>query len=129
MSSLKQQLRIAENELDNNKINHILHLVLSIVTGGLWLIVWALIVMSKPSDASIIAKIDKLKDKMEEQIENQKYKKVYEDEIVAWDIIDGFQHYVYHEYMDMRTAIYVGCDACDAEKEFEDAVKYFGGQQ
>ena len=67
MSSLKQQLRIAENELDNNKINHILHLVLSIVTGGLWLIVWALIGMSKPSDASIIAKIDKLEDKIYEE--------------------------------------------------------------
>ena len=67
MSSLKQQLRMAENELDNNKINHILHLVLSIVTGGLWLIVWALIGMIKPSDASIIAKIDKLEDKIYEE--------------------------------------------------------------
>jgi len=67
MVSLKQQLRVAENELSNNKINHILHLVLSIVTGGLWLVVWVMLGLTKKSDESIIAKIDKLEDKIYEE--------------------------------------------------------------
>jgi len=67
MASLKQQLRMAEKQLDNNNINHILHLVLTLLTGGLWVIVWISVAMTKPSDASIIAKIDKLEDKIYEE--------------------------------------------------------------
>ena len=63
---------------------------------------------------------------MIEEIENQRYKKLTSGEIVAWDIIEGFEHFVYHEYAARRTELYVGCNACHAEKEFEDAVKYFG---
>lgn len=36
------------------KTNHILHLLLSVITGGLWLVVWALIAISNATQRAAI---------------------------------------------------------------------------
>ena len=54
---MKKEKELTEYE-DKAKINHILHLILSIVTGGIWLIVWALIGMSASSYKPKIKKVD-----------------------------------------------------------------------
>jgi len=51
------KLRKLEIDLQNNKINHVLHLILTVLTGGLWVVVWILIALFKPSDESILNKI------------------------------------------------------------------------
>ena len=38
--SKERKARELEHKLDNADTNHILHLILSIVTGGLWLPLW-----------------------------------------------------------------------------------------
>ena len=61
-------LKIELRQLESNppKVNHILHLILSFFTGGLWLIVWALIGMSTPSMDSYTLKVIKLENKIKE---------------------------------------------------------------
>jgi hypothetical protein len=43
---LNRRLNKKYDKLESLKINHILHLLLSLLTGGLWIIVWVLITMS-----------------------------------------------------------------------------------
>jgi len=38
-----------ENKIRDIKVNHILHLILSIITGGLWIIIWIFIVINSSS--------------------------------------------------------------------------------
>ena len=56
---------IKHNELiiANNKTNHILHLVLAILTGGLWVIIWLFIGISNSNkrDGAMV-EIDKVLD-------------------------------------------------------------------
>jgi len=58
--ALKLQIAKLNNKLANNNINHVLHLILSLLTGGLWLIVWAFIMIFHSSDNTIINKIHAL---------------------------------------------------------------------
>ena len=51
------EMRKLEIKLQNNKINHVLHLILTILTGGLWVVVWILLALFKPSDESLLHKI------------------------------------------------------------------------
>jgi len=43
---LERKLNTEYRKLDNLKVNHILHLLISLFTGGLWIIAWILITMS-----------------------------------------------------------------------------------
>lgn len=43
--------------IKNQKVNHILHLLLSILTGGLWLIVWILISISASMEKKRLEKV------------------------------------------------------------------------
>ena len=77
IKNLEKQVTQKEHLLANNKINHILHLLLSVVTGGIWLIIWLLVIMVHQSDNTIIDQIDALEDKIydleqEEKQQNQK---------------------------------------------------------
>ncbi len=58
---VEREITIKEKKLkkleEGNKTNHILHLILSIVTAGLWLIVWLFVAMSNNDTA--ISKLDK----------------------------------------------------------------------
>lgn len=38
------------NMVDVQSVNHLLHLVMSVLTGGIWLAVWAVMMMSNDSD-------------------------------------------------------------------------------
>ena len=60
--------------------------------------------------------------------ENKRYKELPNNECVVWDIVEGVENFVYHEANGQTTELYVGCNDCHAEKEFERAVKYFGGK-
>jgi len=62
-----KRVRALERKLDTNSINHVLHLILTLLTFGLWAIVWIFLGLITPSDASIIAKIDRI-----EESENEK---------------------------------------------------------
>jgi hypothetical protein len=60
-----------EDELDKARVNHILHLILSLITVGIWSIIWILQVISVSSERSSI------KNKLKElyQIRENKSKK------------------------------------------------------
>jgi hypothetical protein len=64
------QLKILE--ANPPKINHILHLLLSVVTGGLWVIVWLWVGMSTSSQVTYTKQIVKL----ENYIDRLKLEKV-----------------------------------------------------
>ena len=34
-----------KSQIDSTKVNHILHLILSIITVGIWIIIWILVVI------------------------------------------------------------------------------------
>ena len=61
-----KRVRALERKLDTNSINHVLHLILTLLTAGLWVFVWIFLALITPSDASIISKIDRL-----EEIDNE----------------------------------------------------------
>jgi len=48
------ELRQVERELDTIKVNHILHLILSIITAGVWLIIWLFIAMDVNSKRNVV---------------------------------------------------------------------------
>ena len=50
------ELRQVERELDTIKVNHILHLILSIITAGVWLIIWLFIAMDVNSKRNVVEK-------------------------------------------------------------------------
>lgn len=60
-----------EDQLDKARVNHILHLILSLLTFGIWIIVWVLQAISVASERSAIR--DKLKELY--QIRDEKIKK------------------------------------------------------
>ena len=66
IKNAENRLRKLENELGNNSINHVLHLILSIFTGGLWLIVWLFIGLFHSSDNGIINKITKVENEIDD---------------------------------------------------------------
>lgn len=43
MNTLDRKIKQQELIIADNKTNHILHLILSILTGGIWLVVWLII--------------------------------------------------------------------------------------
>jgi len=45
-----QKIRQLEIVANNAKTNHILHLILSIVTGGIWIILWILVSIGNASE-------------------------------------------------------------------------------
>lgn len=50
------ELRQVERELDTIKVNHILHLILSIITAGVWLIIWLFIAIDVNSKRNVVEK-------------------------------------------------------------------------
>ena len=57
------QVQRLERELDKCKVSHILHLVLSLLTGGLWLFVWAVLVdQNKRKERELEDQINKFMD-------------------------------------------------------------------
>jgi len=66
IKNAENRLRKVENELGNNSINHILHLILSFFTGGLWLIVWLFIGLFHTSDNTLINKITKIENEIDD---------------------------------------------------------------
>ncbi len=53
---IELELRQVERELDTIKVNHILHLILSIITAGVWLIIWLFITMGVNSKRNVVEK-------------------------------------------------------------------------
>jgi len=51
---IELELRQVERELDTIKVNHILHLILSIITAGVWLIIWLFITMDINSKRNVV---------------------------------------------------------------------------
>ena len=51
---IELELRQVERELDTIKVNHILHLILSIITAGVWLIIWLFIAMDVNSKRNVV---------------------------------------------------------------------------
>jgi len=49
-----------KQEIKETRPNHILHLLLSVVTGGLWLLVWALLSLDKANQRGKLEKRLKL---------------------------------------------------------------------
>jgi len=49
-------IRKYERQIDANKTNHILHLLLSIFTGGFWIIAWAIISLENSRKRSFAEK-------------------------------------------------------------------------
>ena len=45
-SEIEYETDILKNKLATTKVNHILHLILSIITAGIWVIAWILISIS-----------------------------------------------------------------------------------
>ena len=66
IKNAENRLRKVENELGNNSINHILHLILSFFTGGLWLIVWLFIGLFHTADNTLINKITKIENEIDD---------------------------------------------------------------
>jgi hypothetical protein len=54
-----------KNKRDRLRTNHILHLLLSILTGGLWLVIWVAVSLSNSSErAKVNKQINKLSDRL-----------------------------------------------------------------
>jgi hypothetical protein len=54
-----------KHKRDRLKTNHILHLLLSILTGGLWLVIWVAVSLSNSSErAKVNKQINKLSDRL-----------------------------------------------------------------
>jgi len=51
---IELELRQVERELSTIKVNHILHLILSIITAGVWLIIWLFITMDVNSKKNVV---------------------------------------------------------------------------
>jgi len=51
-SDIEYEIDILKDKLATTKVNHILHLLLSIFTAGIWIIVWILISISVASEKS-----------------------------------------------------------------------------
>ena len=68
MNKKIKRKEIELRKLENNppKINHVLHLILTILTGGFWVIVWALIGMTTDSQDTHYDKIMVLENDIEE---------------------------------------------------------------
>ena len=49
-----EEMLIAQNNLNQAKTNHILHLILSIITVGLWIPIWVIITLNNNSKKTII---------------------------------------------------------------------------
>jgi len=67
-SKIRRNIRKAELRLSRvSRTNHILHLLLTILTAGLWIIPWILIAMSNASEAAKYTnKIVDLEDQLEQ---------------------------------------------------------------
>ena len=65
LARLERQLDEAYNDLSRTGVNHILHLLLSIITGGVWVIVWVLVAITTPSESGINRRIRKLEKELE----------------------------------------------------------------
>ncbi len=79
--AIELKLKQTERELDGFKVNHILHLILSIVTVGFWIIVWIILTIKtnrrgerlmKLIDEANIALVD-IDDLIEDASENLKH--------------------------------------------------------
>ena len=65
------KIKEAELELQDKKVNHILHFLLSIVTAGIWIIVWILITLSVGSEKNALKKkLKELYEIKENKLEN-----------------------------------------------------------
>ncbi len=69
MTKVDREIMKLEKEIDrvreDSKINHILHLILSILTGGVWVIVWFIIALTNDVTGKV-KKLEKQIDKLEE---------------------------------------------------------------
>ena len=75
-SQILKDIRKAEAELakaeKSTQVNHILHLLLSIITGGLWLIVWiALALNFNTATPRLRAKVEALHTELDEATDTQ----------------------------------------------------------
>jgi len=64
----------------------------------------------------------------DKNVENERFKELPYGDYVVWDIDDGV-HFVYLDEVGNSSTIelYVGSNYDFAEKEYEEAVRYFGG--
>lgn len=58
-AQVESELAQAERIYDKNKTNHILHLLLSLVTFGVWIVLWLLITLSNLSQRKQADKVMK----------------------------------------------------------------------
>jgi len=50
---IELELKQVERELETIKVNHILHLILSLITAGVWLIIWLVVTMDVGSKRNV----------------------------------------------------------------------------
>ena len=67
-TEIEYDISKAERDLEGEKVNHILHLLLTILTGGLWIIVWIFTVLNASGGKSVaenqLKELSKEKDKL-----------------------------------------------------------------
>jgi len=64
VQEIEYEIEATKKDIDNQKVNHILHFLLSLFTAGIWLVVWFIIALSVSSTKSEL---------------NKKLKKLYEE--------------------------------------------------
>ena len=47
MSGANQNVVVVNNQVEKKKVNHILHLLLTVFTGGFWLPIWIFLIIFK----------------------------------------------------------------------------------
>ena len=69
-----KQIRALERKQESQNVNHILHLLISVFTAGIWIPIWILIVMSNTNVGSLDRKLEKLysvRDEIELEMEGK----------------------------------------------------------
>jgi len=70
MQNIDRQIKQQEMMIADAKTNHILHLILTLLTGGLWLVVWIIIgVINSNKREAAMKKIDLLLSSVEYKAE------------------------------------------------------------
>lgn len=72
---IEYEITSLKNKIASTKVNHILHLILSIITMGIWIIIWILIVISASSARREYEKLLKKEYQKKEKITKQAHDK------------------------------------------------------
>lgn len=55
--NIKARISSTERKINEQKVSHILHLILSFITCGLWLFAWVIVVISSKAEISRLERV------------------------------------------------------------------------